>query len=83
MVDGEVLERLWSYLRLFRKMTKEMTASHREDILSDALFFYAKKQRSKIVLLLKAQKTRFAELLKFAHSEINELQNNSPGKYGT
>jgi hypothetical protein len=48
MVDGEVMERLWSYLRLFRKMTKEMTASHREDILSDALYFYAKKQRSKI-----------------------------------
>ena len=45
MVDGEVMERLWSYLRLFRKMTKEMTASHREDILSDALYFYAKKQR--------------------------------------
>ena len=35
MVDGEVLERLWSYLSQFRKMTKEMSASHREDILSD------------------------------------------------
>ena len=33
MVDGEVLERLWSYLSQFRKMTKEMSASHREDII--------------------------------------------------
>ncbi|CAB3984027.1 Hypothetical predicted protein [Paramuricea clavata] len=79
MVDGEVMERLWSYLRLFRKMTKEMTASHRENILSDALYFYAKKQRSKIVLLLKAQKQRCAELLEITSSEINELRDNSPG----
>lgn len=48
MVDGEVLERLWSYLGQFRKMTKEMSASHREDIISDALFYLAEKQRSKI-----------------------------------
>ena len=48
MVDGEVFERLWSYLILFRKMTKEMSASHREDISSDALFYFAKKQKSKI-----------------------------------
>ena len=45
MVDGEVLERLWSYLRLFKKMTKEITASHREDILSDALFFLCQKAK--------------------------------------
>lgn len=48
MVDGEVLERLWSYLGQFRKMTKEMSASHREDILSDGLFYTGKKQRSRI-----------------------------------
>lgn len=48
MVDGEVLERLWSYLSQFRKMTKEMSASHREDILSDALFYFGEKQKSRI-----------------------------------
>ena len=48
MVDGEVLEHLWSYLGQLRKMTKEMSASHREDIISDALFYLGKKQRSKI-----------------------------------
>ncbi|CAB4033443.1 Hypothetical predicted protein [Paramuricea clavata] len=78
MVDGEVMERLWSYLRLFRKMTKEMTTSHREDILSDALYFYAKKQRSKIVMLLNAQMQRCTELLSHSTSEIEELRENSP-----
>ena len=48
MVDGEVLERLWSYLSQFRKMTKEMSASHREDIISDALFYFGMKQRSRV-----------------------------------
>ena len=41
LTDGEVLERLWSYLRRFSKMTKEMTPSHRIDVLSDALLHYA------------------------------------------
>jgi hypothetical protein len=88
-------------------MTKEMTASHREDILSDALYFYAKKQRSKngihilymhnafflqmnliytfylsdIVMLLNAQMQRCTELLSHSTSEIEELRENSPGKY--
>ena len=48
LCDGEVMERLWSYLGRFKKMTKEMSASHREDILSDALYFQASRARSKI-----------------------------------
>ena len=48
MVDGEVLERLWSYLKQFKKMTKEMSVSHREDIISDALFYLCEKQRSRL-----------------------------------
>ena len=30
------------------KMTKEMSSSHREDVLSDALFYLAKKLKSRI-----------------------------------
>ncbi len=41
MTDGEVLERLWSYLRRFARMTKEMRPSHRTDILTEALGHYA------------------------------------------
>ena len=42
LTDGEVLERLWSYLRCFSKMTKEMRLSHRVDVLTDSLLYYSK-----------------------------------------
>ncbi len=35
--DGEVCERLWSFLRRFATMTKEMRPAHRVDVLTDAL----------------------------------------------
>ena len=46
--DGETMERLWSYLRRFGKMTKEMHPSHRVDILSSALEFYGLKTKNKL-----------------------------------
>ena len=44
LTDGEVLERLWSFLRLFLKMTKEilMRPSHRVDVLTDTLLHYCR-----------------------------------------
>ena len=48
LTDGEVLERLWSFLRRFGKMTKEMRPNHRVDVLSDALLFYGKKKCASI-----------------------------------
>ena len=41
LTDGEQLERLWSYLRRFGKMTKEKRPSHRIDVLSDAILHYS------------------------------------------
>ncbi len=41
LTDGEVLERLWSFLRRFSKMTKEMRSAHRVDVLTDALIYYS------------------------------------------
>ena len=41
--DGEVVERVWSYLRRFAAMTKEMHPSHRIDVLSDGLSYYCQK----------------------------------------
>lgn len=46
LCDGEVMERLWSYLGKFKKMTKEMSSIHRQDILTDALHFYALYQKT-------------------------------------
>ena len=52
LTDGEVLERLWSFLRRFSKMTKEMRSAHRVDVLTDALLYYsrlASENLSKII----------------------------------
>ena len=46
--DGEVLERLWSYLRRFGRMTKEMRPAHRVDILTHALLHYGDKTKQKL-----------------------------------
>ena len=46
--DGEVMERLWSYLRRFTRMTKEMRPSHRMDILAHALLFYGRHSKQRL-----------------------------------
>ena len=46
--DGEVMERLWSYLRRFSQMTKEMRPAHRVDILAHALLYYAFMSKQKL-----------------------------------
>ena len=48
LTDGEVMERLWSFLRRFSDSTKEMTPGHRIDRLTGALLHYAKKKRYEI-----------------------------------
>ena len=48
LTDGEVMERLWSFLRQFSKMTKEMRPSHRIDVLTDALLYYGKRSAKNI-----------------------------------
>ncbi len=47
LCDGEGMERLWSYLRRFARLSKEMRPSHRIDVLSGALVYYGiqKKER--------------------------------------
>ena len=57
LTDGEVVERLWAYLRRFARMTKEMRPSHRIDILTDALLYYSNQsvkrlRQSHITLLI-------------------------------
>ena len=47
LTDGEGVERLWAYLRPFTYMTKEMVASRRVDILTDALYHYSSRLRIK------------------------------------
>lgn len=42
------MERLWSYLRRYGKMTKEMRPAHRIDVLSDALIYYGIMTKKKL-----------------------------------
>ena len=36
LTDGERVERLWSFMCQFAKITKEMSADERHDVLTDA-----------------------------------------------
>ena len=58
--DGEVMERMWSYLRCFSRMTKEMCPAHRVDVLSHALLYYGFKQSKNLV-----RKSSFMSVIKF------------------
>ena len=46
--DGETMERFWSYLRRFSKMTKEMRPSHRIDVSSSAILYYGIQTKEKM-----------------------------------
>ena len=46
--DGEAMERLWSFLRRFKKITKEMQSDHRTDLLVDGLMHFGEKLRMKM-----------------------------------
>ena len=44
LCDGEGVERLWSFLRRFSTITKEMTPAHRESLLNEALSYYQQRK---------------------------------------
>lgn len=51
-VDGEGLERFWSYLRHFSSITKQMTTAHRIDLLTDACIYFASRKIEALGLYL-------------------------------
>ncbi|XP_033101230.1 uncharacterized protein LOC117104486 isoform X2 [Anneissia japonica] len=66
LTDGESIERLSSYLRRFCKITKEMTPSHRVDLLTDALLHYAKRKERNIGMMLMQKHKNAKTVLKTA-----------------
>ena len=44
MVEGECVERFWSFLGKFSKITKEMTTGRRKDLLTDAVLHFRNKK---------------------------------------
>ncbi|XP_046842384.1 uncharacterized protein LOC124436496 isoform X3 [Xenia sp. Carnegie-2017] len=73
LTDGEMLERLWAYIRKFSRMTKEMRPSHRVDVLSDALLHYGKKTKINLGNLLMARMKRAVDVEETAKSDIEKL----------
>lgn len=64
------MERLWSYLRRYGRMTKEMRPSHRTDILVHALVHYGRKTKAKLGELILTKLTLFnlSEWLSTSHA---------------
>ncbi len=48
LTDGEEMERMWAFLRRFCFISKEMTPSHRIDLLTDGLLHYKRRKVSDI-----------------------------------
>ncbi|CAH1273365.1 Hypp5105 [Branchiostoma lanceolatum] len=55
LTDGEAVERMWAFLRKFARTTKEMTPSHRTDLLTDALIHYTMRKTLDIEVALVAK----------------------------
>ncbi|XP_065893420.1 uncharacterized protein [Dysidea avara] len=75
--DGEVVERLWSFLRRFSAMTKEMRPSHRVDVLTDALLYYCRKIAKKIGQLLCKRMRHAKDVLNNATASLDILKQSS------
>lgn len=57
--DGEATERLWSYLRRFSAITKEMTASNRINTLTLCLLHYMERSKAKLGMNLSTLKQQY------------------------
>nr|XP_054764646.1 uncharacterized protein LOC129271292 [Lytechinus pictus] len=55
LTDGEIMERIWAFLRKFSHITKEMTPSHRIDLLTDALYYFTKKKLDEMDIYLRVK----------------------------
>ncbi|KAK2821370.1 hypothetical protein Q7C36_020713 [Tachysurus vachellii] len=81
LTDGEGMERLWSFLRRFARVTKEMTPSHRLDLLTDALLHYGWRKSTDLRFLL--QRLDKAEKISIlAQEDISSVIREAPGEDG-
>ncbi|XP_035699509.1 uncharacterized protein LOC118432096 isoform X2 [Branchiostoma floridae] len=77
LTDGECVERLWSFLRRFSSITKEMTPSHRTDLLTDALLHYARRKVSDMPMSIMQSFDKAVATHNMAENEIATLLNQS------
>ncbi|XP_078676405.1 uncharacterized protein LOC144913536 [Branchiostoma floridae x Branchiostoma belcheri] len=81
LTDGEGMERLWSYLRPFFRVTKEMTPSHRLDLLTDATLHYAKRKSTDIESSICSRWDKAGKAFTQAQEELSQIISQAPGKY--
>ena len=79
LTDGEVMERMWSYMRAFCSITKEMSPSRRIDALTDCLLHYGRMSKSKLGERLSRRMLQAKELHKTADATFNEMTESVPG----
>nr|XP_055072670.1 uncharacterized protein LOC129452673 isoform X2 [Misgurnus anguillicaudatus] len=69
LTDGEGMERLWSFLQRFARVTKEMTPSHRLDLLTDALLHYGRRKSTDLEVQLLQRVDKAEKILILAPQE--------------
>jgi hypothetical protein len=74
--DGETMERLWSYLRRYSRMTKEMRPSHRIDVLTSALVYYGILRKENLGSLILTRWDRALKSKSLAEESLQEKMAN-------
>ncbi|XP_078608414.1 uncharacterized protein LOC144880223 [Branchiostoma floridae x Branchiostoma japonicum] len=78
LTDGEGMERLWSYLRLFSRSTKEMTPTHRIDLLTDALLHFARRKSTDIEAALLQRMDKAEKMKELSEEKICDVTKQAP-----
>ena len=78
LTDGEGVERLWSFLRKFSCITKEMSAHKRTDVLTDGLLHYGQHLFRKFGVTLKAKFLRASTLMNDVEENLRSLIDKLP-----
>ncbi|XDV22763.1 hypothetical protein PO909_027590 [Leuciscus waleckii] len=78
LTDGEGMERLWSFLRRFARVTKEMTPSHRLDLLTDALLHYGRRKSTDLEMQLLQRLDKADKILILAQEDISSVIREAP-----
>ncbi|XP_046862985.1 uncharacterized protein LOC124456634 [Xenia sp. Carnegie-2017] len=81
LTDGEAIERLWAYLRGFSAITKEMSASRRVDLLTDALLHLSRRNFSNAGKSLTSKLKKCLQLKIKTQQEMKDLFSELPVTY--
>lgn len=67
--DGEGCERLWSFMRRFSRMTREMRPAHRIDVLTDAVLHFARATTGRLSMCTYVQSNMCMIMFNLIHAE--------------